>query len=400
MLSKSFDNIGSDDIIRLIEDKNPERKTLEYKAKLNINTGDERAEFLADISSFANASGGDILFGVSDKRDAGGNATGIPDAIVALSIANPDSELGRISQIIEAGIQPRIVGVLVKVIEIPASGPVVLIRVPKSWNSPHMVSFSNRSRFYSRNGISGRTQLDVQQIGAAFAAQRGAGERLRVWKADRISKMVSGEGPLPLQGPRLLFHFISASSLSDEQTPPKIFDRQALSPFTGLMSLSSSSYRYNADGLLYESRDTGDGKSYLQVFRDGHLEYGDSYALQGKDNGVASRVFEERVRDTFANALGLLRKLEVSEPIFVSLTLIEVKGLLMWLPQAMWGFDTNTSHPFDRQVILSPDVLMQNLHEGSPYPSTLLPLMNAIWQGAGLEETPYKSMWDIAQTGA
>jgi predicted HTH transcriptional regulator len=155
----------------LVAAKNPERKTLEYKAKLNINTGDEKAEFLADISSFANASGGDIIFGISDERDADDKATGIPSEVVGLSIGNPDAELGRISQIVESGVQPRF-PFQAKVISIPDKGSVMLIRVQKSWDSPHMVTHSNRTRFYSRNGIVGKAQLDVRQIGAAFAEQR------------------------------------------------------------------------------------------------------------------------------------------------------------------------------------------------------------------------------------
>jgi hypothetical protein len=61
MLPVRFDDISSDEILRLVEEKTSERKTLEYKEKLMIGTADERAEFLYDISSFANASGGDII---------------------------------------------------------------------------------------------------------------------------------------------------------------------------------------------------------------------------------------------------------------------------------------------------------------------------------------------------
>lgn len=401
MLPLQFDDIGSDAILKLIEERTPERKTLEYKAKLNINTGDEKAEFLADISSFANASGGDIIFGVSDQRDSGGNATGIPQAINSLTIANPDSELGRISQIIEAGIQPRVSGVQVKIIEIPERGPIIVIRVPKSWNAPHMVSFANRSRFYSRNGLCGRLQLDVQQIGAAFAVQRTIGERLRAWKADRIGKMVAGDGPMSFQGPRLLFHFVSASALSDEQSLPKVFNLQELYRLNGLMSIGSSSYRYNADGLLYESIGTDSGGSYLQIFREGHLEYGDSYSMGGHEGGIASGRLEDRIQETFANALALSKKLAVEEPIFASLTLIGVKGLTMWLPeQVAMNFGSSKSPAFDRPLILSPDVMLQNLGEGAPYPSTLLPIVNAIWQAAGLEKTPNTSRWESAAKGS
>jgi len=61
---------------------------------------------------------------------------------------------------------------LVKAIEIPERGHVLLIRVGKSWLAPHMVSYANRTRFFSRNSSTGKVQLDVQQIGAAFAQQR------------------------------------------------------------------------------------------------------------------------------------------------------------------------------------------------------------------------------------
>jgi hypothetical protein len=396
MLPLRFDDIGSNDVLQLVEARNPERKTLEYKAKLNISTGDEKAEFLADISSFANASGGDIIFGISDQRDTDGNATGIPDAVVPLSIANPDSELGRISQIIEAGIQPRIPAVQVKVIPIPEVGPVVLIRIPKSWVAPHMVSFANRTRFYSRNNIVGKMQLDVQQIGAAFAAQRSVGERLRDWKTDRISKAVSGEGPVQLEGPKMLFHFISAAALTGEQTLPRTFETNRFVGAHRLISLSTDAYRYNADGLLMSSRRADNaGQSYLQIFREGHLEYADSYALDSDKSGhIASGSFEEKIQDTFERTLPLLKLLEVAEPIFASLTLVDVKGLVMWLPQSASSW-SSTSHPFDRGIIVCPDMLMQNLNEGSPYPSTLLPIIDAVWQAAGRERTPYLERWKI-----
>jgi predicted HTH transcriptional regulator len=169
MLPVRFDDIGSAEVLRLVEGKTSERKTLEYKEKLNIGTGDEKAEFLADISSFANVSGGDIIFGISDERDEAGRATGVPGAIVPLTIPNPETERGRISQLIESGIQPRLPGVQVQVVAIPEQGSVIVVRVPKSWIGPHMVSYANRTRFFSRNKIVGKMQLDVQQIGAAFA---------------------------------------------------------------------------------------------------------------------------------------------------------------------------------------------------------------------------------------
>ncbi len=393
MLPNQFEDIGPDDILRLVENRVSERKVLEYKEALNIGPDNERAEFLADVSSFANASGGDLIFGISDERDEDDRPTGIPKAIVPLQLTNAASECARIEQIIQSGLEPRVPVVQVKAIDIAEQGPVIVVRVGKSWIAPHMVSFKNRSRFYSRNGI-GKIQLDVQQIGAAFALQRGLGERLRAWKTERVAKALSGDGPIPLSGSRLLLHFVSASALtSDEEALPRIFDNRTWGSANSLMTSVPQFSRYNADGFLLFFSDTGqsDRQTYLQLFRDGRLEYGDSYLFNSKfQDQIPSALFEEAIEKTFGNAMLLLSLLKVSEPVFVSLTLLGMRNRRMALPgNAAYPPFSNIRAVFDRDVIVCPDVRVENLAEGSPYPTTLLPVLNFIWQAAGLKQSPY-----------
>lgn len=309
MLPVRFDDIAAADLLRLVELKTVERKTLEYKERLSTGNREERAEFLCDVCSFANASGGDMIFGISEERDDTGKPTGLPGAIKPLEIDNPATECARIEQMIESGIQPRIPLVQVKSVPLPEGGSVIVLRVSKSWIAPHMVTFSNLSRFFSRNSSTGKVQLDVQQIGAAFALQRGLGERLRNWKADRIAKAIAEEGPVPLPGAKLLFHFIPASILvADEPVYPRSFDPQSWDRASNLMTFGSSSQRYNADGFLLASETYSNTKrSYLQVFREGALEYGDSYVLDSHDPfRIPSRLFEEKLATTFQAAVQML----------------------------------------------------------------------------------------------
>lgn len=391
MLPARFDDISADDILRLVADKIAEHKVLEYKQALGIGTGDERAEFLADVSSFANASGGDIIYGVSEERDGDGKPNGIPADVVSLRIDNAATECARIEQLVESGMQPRIPVVQVKSVEIPNRGHVIVIRVGKSWIAPHMVTYANRSRFYSRNSSTGKVQLDVQQIGAAFAAQRDIGERLQAWKATRIAKAVAGDGPVTFQGAAILLHLISASALTGEYAFPRIVDQRNWQLFQP-MSLSGGEYRYNADGYLIASQRLPDGSvSYLQIFREGSLEYGDSYVTSAfRQTAIASANVETSIVITLGHALQLLRALETPEPIFLTLTLIGAKGRQMALPQHYGGAPHGHLSPaFDRDVIVAPDVLLQNVEEGQPYPSTLLPVINSLWQAAGLPQSPY-----------
>jgi hypothetical protein len=389
MLPIGFDDITPDDIVRLVADKVSERKTLEYKKTLNVGNTEEKAEFLADVSSFANASGGDIFFGITDERGEDGNATGIPGEIVGLTISNAGTECNRIEQLIQTGLQPRLPVVFVKALDIPERGMVIVVRVGKSWAAPHMVSYANRTRFFSRNSSSGKVLLDVHQIRAAFAEQRGIGERLRTWKADRISKALSGEGPVELTGARLLFHFIPAATLMvDGQSLPRVFDDCKWGNGRRLMSLSPEWRRYNADGLLLTSKETTErGRSYLQVFKDGPLEYGDSYVLgMNRNDAIPSAIFEQKLVATFEQALSLLKSLEVSPPIYVTLTLIGAKGIRLATPYNAYRYGY-VSDPIDRDVVVCPDVEFQHSTEERPYPTTLLPIVNSVWQAAGIAQS-------------
>ncbi len=65
MISREFDTITKEDIEALVTDAVPEDRTIEYKQQLPGGTDEDKREFLADVSSFANAAGGDVLYGNS-----------------------------------------------------------------------------------------------------------------------------------------------------------------------------------------------------------------------------------------------------------------------------------------------------------------------------------------------
>jgi len=83
MIPKSLDRIALADLQELIDNQVHEGKTIEYKRDLPGSSPDDRKEFLKDVSSFANADGGDLLFGV-DAKD------GLPQAIPGITAPNHD----------------------------------------------------------------------------------------------------------------------------------------------------------------------------------------------------------------------------------------------------------------------------------------------------------------------
>ncbi|MBL4885488.1 MAG: ATP-binding protein, partial [Planctomycetaceae bacterium] len=108
MIQKQFDSISKDEIDALLANGVTESKTLEYKQELPGNSDREKKEFLADVSSFANASGGDILFGIVAEVDKHGKKTGAPETVLPITDTTPDGVKLRLEEIIRNGIEPRL----------------------------------------------------------------------------------------------------------------------------------------------------------------------------------------------------------------------------------------------------------------------------------------------------
>ena len=56
-LSKPIETWKEPDLLKLLDDKVPEGRCLEYKAALPGKSDSDRKEFLKDVSAFANADG-------------------------------------------------------------------------------------------------------------------------------------------------------------------------------------------------------------------------------------------------------------------------------------------------------------------------------------------------------
>lgn len=66
---------------------------------------------------------------------------------------------------------PRIPGISMRAVPLKGKRFVIVIRIPKSWASPHMIT-KGSSKFYSRNSA-GKYPLDVFEIRTAFNVSLG-----------------------------------------------------------------------------------------------------------------------------------------------------------------------------------------------------------------------------------
>src|SRR5262249_40365809 len=162
-----------------------------------------------------------------------------------------------LDSMLQAGIGPRIAGVRIRTVEGFADGPVLLIRVPKSYAAPHMVTFQEHSRFYSRNNA-GKYPLDVGEIRSAFALSESLPERVRRFRNERLALIVADETPVRVgPGPRTVLHLLPLAALDPTtQVDVAAVEQRGLWPVPAW---------FNFDGLVGYDSPPG-RESYAQLF--------------------------------------------------------------------------------------------------------------------------------------
>lgn len=374
-LEKPLDAITENDLRQLVENQELEKKGLDYKLSLPSNSDADKKEFLADVSSFANSSGGVIIYGIAQD-----NATGLPKEVVGIDSANIDQETLRLESIIREGIEPRIPSVTTQPIKLANSKTVLIVRIQKSWVSPHRIKFKEDHRFYAR-GTNGKYKLDVGELRNAFTLSESLNEKIKRFREDRIARLFANETPIPFSNSaKLVLHLIPLISLN----PSTAFDLDKIEPkvaYYAPMSSRGWGRRYNLDGLLAHST-TGDlSCSYTQLYRSGIVEAVDGYVLDANGNKVIPSIsYEEELLRALPNYLSALKYLTVELPVVSFLTLVGVKGYSM-----ATSFFQEGSCEIDRDILLLPEAIIDSY--GANPQAVLKPAFDAVWNSCGFPKS-------------
>jgi len=367
-LNKPLESIQDSDLQALLDNQVPEGKSLEYKQRLPAVSDSDRKEFLADVSSFANAAGGHLIYGMAES-------SGVPTELCGLEISDPDGEIRRLESMIQDGIAPRIPSTSTRAIPLASSRIVIVIQIPRSFASPHMVTFKGHSRFYSRNSA-GKYPLDVTELRTAFALSGTTSERIRDFRLERLARVVSGETPAPLkEGAKIVLHLIPLSAFELGTG----FDLKSLGSDAARvqpMYTMSWSHRFNFDGVLgYSSH------SYLQVFRNGVIEAVEALLLEDRrgERVIPSIAYEKELLNALPRFLLIQKELGVDPPLFIMLSLLGVKGYTMAVDRIrFFGHDL---HPIDRDALLVPEVMIDRFDINPA--EFMRPIFNAVWNATG-----------------
>ena len=170
--SSQFDSLDEDEIIDFLEIGIDEFYYLDYKRTLKYKDH-FKGEFLKDISAFANAFGGNLIYGVDEPKQG----ITIEDQIIGVGNANELIE--KFEKLALAGLDPRIPGFKMKAIPLKDTDPLIIVHIPPSISKPHMIIYEcdKKGLFYKR-GIESNLQMNTQQIRNAVLDTQNTEERV------------------------------------------------------------------------------------------------------------------------------------------------------------------------------------------------------------------------------
>jgi Divergent AAA domain. len=385
MINLPINEIKKTDIEELVINKTAETKTLEYKEDLPKGTDGQIKEFLADVSSFANAAGGDIIYGIKEERDGENRKTGKPEAVVGIENISGDEVILRFENIIRDGLSPRL-KVQIKCIDGFPKGPVIILRIPQSFSAPHMICKGD-SRFYSRNSA-GKYSLDVGEIRSVFLASETLPEKIKRFREQRLAEITADQTPVQLLlKRRFVLHVIPVSAfLHGGNKPEIVFSTDAKIRVSH--AVSESNFRNNIDGYIGVSREiNGKYGSYFQIFRSGIIEYVNCYLVTSQEvpDHIPSVAYEERIIEKLTKYLELMKYLDIEIPILIMISLLAVKGVKMGIDQLTEFFSYYSGGCIDRDSIILPDILLEDYAVKTE--TVLKTAFDAIWQACGFDRS-------------
>ncbi|HEY5029848.1 MAG TPA: ATP-binding protein [Candidatus Angelobacter sp.] len=278
MFNKPFSELALHDFENLIAARATEGQDLEFKRQTWGGNDEEVREMLRDISSMANAVGGYILVGMDE--DESGTAKllePVPDA---------EKERDRILASCLANLNPRIIGLDIKTVQLSPSEQVLLLRAPNSAHL-HQVTFKGLYQFWIRHDRQ-KTRMTYEEIREAITKRQvNVEQAARVWERSKSSLDTNASPFLQLAASPLML----SGDLIDiaDQSLRTTIQQSPSSRVNGwTFNFPYKRVRPTLNGLRIGSIEENRG---LELHRNGFLE---GYVLLEENHALYEKRFQHR----------------------------------------------------------------------------------------------------------
>lgn len=372
----SIETIGEADLARLVDGRVSEGRMLEFKRDLPGNAFADGKEFLADVTAFANAQGGHLLFGIAEKA---GTATGVP----GVEVADTDAALARLENMLRDGVSPRLIGVRMVWVSLSDGKNVLVVRIQASLAAPHQVSANGR--FFNRNAA-GKFPMDAHDLRHAFNESGSLPVRFRQLHTEAIARAQGHEMPLRIKSEPTAVVSVMPLNLFREERDIPITRDHAIVP----VATSGYSSIDMIEGVLVHSP-IHEGSLSVRTFalthRAGRADVawtiGGRLDIEGRSlNLLFAPSFENGLLEAANAAQMRLRQFGVEGPWVVFASVYGVRNHVMSLG---WGGDT-TRAAYRDQALLG-ELSIEKIDE-----EALLPIARNFWLLLGEQRPEGRSL--------
>lgn len=316
MLPATLDQITETLLQRVCDETWSESHHLDFKAIPYEATPEGRAELRKDVCALANADGGDLVIGISER-------SGKASTIVPIMAANIDQEIRRLVGCLDTDIEPRIQGVRPKSVPIASGGHVVVLRIPRSFSGPHRIGQATAHRFVVRNNTQ-TSDMTYDQVRSAFLNSSTLFEKASSFVAQRTAEVAAGRTHMGMEPSTFAcVHLVPFQGLSGRVSVDIAATRQQHTVMQ-LADAMNWTRRPNLQGIvLFPYEENGRVDKYIQVYRNGAVEYAWNVHWDSPRgiSGVIAERFAKGVRECVAAYVTAAATWEIGGPVLLAASL-------------------------------------------------------------------------------
>lgn len=374
---KALSLIQSADLEALCFEKTPESRHLEFKRELPGSKDKDRFEFAKDVAAFANAEGGDIVYGIEEQDGAAAR-------ILPLKDCDQDSARIRLMQILDASLEPRLDHLEIQPIPI-GDGFILVVRVPPTNLGPFRVVQNHNSRFVVRE-LNYVRDMTFSEIRSAFAAEKNFRAIVEAEQRRAIDTIIEGATWRPLQkGPALAFQVVPYAAASGRLRidPASAFENHN---YMMLPNWGGCSRALNLDGLVFYAGSNDELYAYNLAHRSGVFEAFSFSGYSFSDQPIIPALsLAQTVREAAHEFVKHYKRLQIGGPAAMALSLVGAKGRKLemgsrYFREAPLG---------DRDVMPIPPIYVESILDDEKLDPAIKSLLDITWQAFGVSSCPY-----------
>ncbi len=383
MLQEDLQKINENFLLAVCGEKWPESQTLDFKRTLPDTQDKSRHELLKDVCAFANAGGGDLVFGISEKNGKADQIHAIP-----VSTHPVDDTKRRLGQILDSGLEPRVDGVIMHSVPLKSGDYVLIIRVPASFRRPHRYKVSDPHTRWAVRADTHIVDMTYDQIRDAFDRTATLTDRARGFLDERLAAVISGTtGRKMRAGPRCVVHLIPLASVArtvsiDVQQLYRSYEEFKFFDWT------SASPTFTLDGVVINPAGDAEDVAYTLIFRFGVMEaarFGGSLFTEDEDmkKAIPSYVVSGFIRDALIKFItAATKRWQIAGPAIAAAALLDIGDSRFFYQPPRYFTQSSRS---DRENLILPDVWIDQLSAVDNPDKVVQPLLDTLWQSFNLE---------------